>query len=105
MRWYYHNPMDIGADLSAGFDKFDKHDESQPDHLTSLLKTIIDWEKREERRLDAHLVTWRGMMTKVSEYIYIYFIYMYHVFPPSLLSGPTFLKHWDLGICHRMRAS
>ncbi|CAI4210404.1 unnamed protein product [Parascedosporium putredinis] len=65
VRWYYHNPMDIGADLSAGFDRFDKHDESQPDHLTSLLKTIIDWEKREERRLDAHLVTWRGMMTKI----------------------------------------
>ena len=58
--------MDIGADLSAGFERFDKHDDSEADHLTSLLKTIIDWEKREGKRLDAHLVTWRGMMTKVS---------------------------------------
>jgi RAT1-interacting protein len=57
--------MDIGADLSSGFERFDKHDDSQPEHLVGLLRSIVDYEKKEGKRIDAHLVTWRGMMTKV----------------------------------------
>ncbi|KAI1310036.1 RAI1 like PD-XK nuclease-domain-containing protein [Xylaria venustula] len=63
LQWYY--PARLGADLSKGFDKFDKHDESIDEHLDSLLETIIAHEKEEGKKIDAHVVTWRGMMTKI----------------------------------------
>lgn len=63
MRWYY--PPQLGTDLSNGFDKFDKHDDNEDEHLAGLLKTIIDYEQRKNKRIDAQIVTWRGMMTKV----------------------------------------
>ncbi|KAI1339058.1 RAI1 like PD-XK nuclease-domain-containing protein [Xylariaceae sp. FL0016] len=63
MQWYY--PPEIGADLSKGFDTFDKHDDSADEHLDSLLKTIAAHEKEEGKKIDAHIVTWRGMMTKI----------------------------------------
>ncbi|KAI0969801.1 RAI1 like PD-XK nuclease-domain-containing protein [Xylaria arbuscula] len=63
LQWYY--PARLGADLSKGFDKFDKHDESIDEHLDSLLETIISHEKDEGKKIDAHVVTWRGMMTKI----------------------------------------
>ncbi|KAK7751282.1 decapping endonuclease targeting mRNA [Diatrype stigma] len=62
LQWYY--PPELGADLSKGFDKFDKHDDSGDEHLDSLLKTIIAHEEQEGKRIDAHIVTWRGMITK-----------------------------------------
>jgi RAT1-interacting protein len=33
--------------------------------LVALLKTIISHEEEKGKRIDAHVVTWRGMMTKV----------------------------------------
>ena len=36
------------------------------DHLDSLLKTIIDLEQKEGKKIEANFITWRGMMTKVS---------------------------------------
>ncbi|KAI1117186.1 RAI1 like PD-XK nuclease-domain-containing protein [Nemania sp. NC0429] len=63
LQWYY--PPRLGADLSKGFDKFDKHDESIDEHLDSLLKTIEAHEKEEGKKIDANIVTWRGMMTKI----------------------------------------
>ncbi|KAI0403638.1 RAI1 like PD-XK nuclease-domain-containing protein [Xylaria palmicola] len=63
LQWYY--PARLGADLSKGFDKFDKHDESIDEHLDSLLKTIAAHEKEEGKKIDANIVTWRGMMTKI----------------------------------------
>ncbi|KAI1170299.1 RAI1 like PD-XK nuclease-domain-containing protein [Nemania sp. FL0916] len=63
MQWYY--PPRLGANLSKGFDKFDKHDESIDEHLDSLLKTIAAHEKEEGKKIDANVVTWRGMMTKI----------------------------------------
>ncbi|RYP09029.1 hypothetical protein DL764_001525 [Monosporascus ibericus] len=63
LQWYH--PPELGADLSKGFEKFDKHDDSADEHLDSLLKTIIAHEEEEGKKIDAHIVTWRGMMTKI----------------------------------------
>lgn len=51
--------------MSIGFEKFDKHDDSQDEHLDSLLEAIMKHEKEAGKPIDAHVVTWRGMMTKV----------------------------------------
>jgi RAT1-interacting protein len=64
MKWYY-TPR-LGADLSKGYDTFQKHDDSKNDHLDSLLATIIAHEKELGKRIDANIVSWRGMITKVS---------------------------------------
>lgn len=63
LRWYY-TPQ-LGADLSQGFDKFVKHDDSVAEHLDSLLKTIMHHEKETKKKIDANVVTWRGVLTKV----------------------------------------
>ncbi|KAI0205421.1 RAI1 like PD-XK nuclease-domain-containing protein [Astrocystis sublimbata] len=63
LQWYY--PPQLGADLSKGFETFDKHDDSIDEHLDSLLKTIIAHEKEEGKKIDANVITWRGMMTKI----------------------------------------
>ena len=55
----------MGADLSKGFDTFDKLDDSGDEHLDSLLRTIMAHEKDTGKRIDSNVVTWRGMMTKV----------------------------------------
>jgi RAT1-interacting protein len=63
MKWYY--PPDVGTFLGDGFDKFDKHDDGVDEHLDSLLKTIASHEQSSGEAIDAHIVTWRGMLTKV----------------------------------------
>ncbi|KAI2608399.1 RAI1-domain-containing protein [Hypoxylon fragiforme] len=63
MQWYY--PPETGVDLSNGFDQFDKHDNSKDEHIDSLLKTIMAHEQEEGKKIDAQVVTWRGMMTKI----------------------------------------
>lgn len=65
MRWYY-TPQ-LGADLSQGFENFVKHDDSVAEHLDSLLKTIMQHEKETKKKIDANVVTWRGVLTKVSQ--------------------------------------
>ncbi|KAJ3556022.1 hypothetical protein NPX13_g10228 [Xylaria arbuscula] len=60
LQWYY--PPRLGADLSKGFDKFDKHDDSVDEHLDSLLATIAAHEKDEGKKIDANIVTWRGQI-------------------------------------------
>ncbi len=64
LKWYY-NP-EIGVDLSAGYESFVKHDDSVDEHLDSLLETIASHERETGKPIDAHIVTWRGMLTKVS---------------------------------------
>ncbi|KAI4258814.1 MAG: hypothetical protein LQ352_001025 [Teloschistes flavicans] len=63
LRYYY--PPRIGASLSDGFDRFEKLDDLIDDHIDSLLKTVIDLEKRTESRCQADVIAWRGMMTKI----------------------------------------
>jgi hypothetical protein len=62
----YYWPPTLGADLSRGFDTFEKLDDKADDHLDSLLKTIIAHEQGLGKAVEADLITWRGMMTKVS---------------------------------------
>jgi RAT1-interacting protein len=64
IRYYY--PPTLGADLSKGFDTFDQLDDTADDHLDSLLKTIMALEQKEGKAVEADIITWRGMMTKVS---------------------------------------
>lgn len=53
--------------MSQGFDTFIKNDDSKAEHLDSLLKTIAAHEQKTGQKIDANVVTWRGMMTKVSD--------------------------------------
>lgn len=64
LKWYY--PTYLGADLKKGYDKFVQHDDSVDEHLDGLLETIAAHEQATNEAIDAHIVTWRGMMTKVS---------------------------------------
>ncbi|KAJ0355506.1 hypothetical protein COL154_000245 [Colletotrichum chrysophilum] len=63
LRYYYTPPL--GVDLSDGYDSFIKHDDSKAEHLGSLLKTIKAHEEETGQKIDAQIVTWRGMMTKI----------------------------------------
>lgn len=64
MKWYY--PPQPGADLSVGFETFDKLDEgATAEHVDSLLRTIMAHEQRTGQKIDAQIVTWRGIVTKV----------------------------------------
>ena len=63
MKWYY--PPRLGADLSKGFETFDKHDDSKAEHLVSLLKAVVGHEQETNTPIDANIVTWRGILTKV----------------------------------------
>ncbi|MCJ1260259.1 decapping endonuclease targeting mRNA [Lobaria immixta] len=56
----------MGADLSKGFNSFQKLDDTGDDHLEGLLKSIVDLEQRTKTECEADIITWRGMMTKVS---------------------------------------
>lgn len=63
MNYFY--PPTLGADLSVGFDDFDRLDETSDDHLDSLLRTIMEKEKATGEKIEADVITWRGMMTKI----------------------------------------
>ena len=65
LRYYY--PPRLGADLSRGFDTFRQADDSQDEHIDSLLRAVVDFERRTGTRCEADVVTWRGMITKVCE--------------------------------------
>jgi RAT1-interacting protein len=51
--------------LSEGYDQFVKQDDSKDEHLDGLLKALMHHERKTERRLQADIITWRGMMTKL----------------------------------------
>lgn len=63
IRWYY--PPTLGADLRRGFDTFQNLDDAADEHLDSLLKTVIAHEEKTGEKVEAGVITWRGMMTKV----------------------------------------
>ncbi len=66
LRWYYP-PQELPADLSRGVEGFDAFDPAGAvdEHLDSLLAAVAAHEQATQARIDAHVVTWRGMMTKV----------------------------------------
>ena len=72
---YYYPPFAGSAkadrqfpiDLNKGYEKFKARDDSPDEHLDGLLETLIAAEKREGKKTDADIVTWRGMMTKVCD--------------------------------------
>ncbi|GFF36018.1 decapping nuclease rai1 [Aspergillus lentulus] len=61
---YYYTPR-LPADLNRGFDTFQKLDDTADEHLDALLETIMALEKETEKRCEADIITWRGMMTKI----------------------------------------
>lgn len=61
---YYFTP-EIGADLSKGFDSFEKLDDTVDGHIDSLLKSLLDLEQKMGKKVEANFITWRGMMTKL----------------------------------------
>lgn len=63
LKYYY--PPRLPADLSAGFESFRHLDETEDEHLVSLLATIMDKEQKTDEKCEADLVTWRGMMTRI----------------------------------------
>ncbi|KAK3378008.1 RAI1 like PD-XK nuclease-domain-containing protein [Podospora didyma] len=63
LKWYY--PPPLNTDLSKGYETFVQHDDSIDEHLDSLLETIASHEKENGKPIDANVVTWRGMMTKI----------------------------------------
>ncbi|KAL4967256.1 DXO/RAI1 family decapping nuclease [Aspergillus stella-maris] len=63
LRWYY--PPQLPADLNRGFDTFQKLDDTADEHLDALLDTIVALERETEKKCEADIITWRGMMTKI----------------------------------------
>ena len=62
---YYYPPL-LGADLSKGFNSFHCFDDKIDEHLDSLLKAIVDLERKTGTKCEADVVSWRGMITKVN---------------------------------------
>lgn len=52
--------------MNIGFNTFQKLNDSADEHLDALLDTITALEKETEKKCEADIITWRGMMTKVS---------------------------------------
>lgn len=62
---YYYTPK-LPADLNKGYTTFQKLDDVADEHLDALLDTLTAHEKETEKKCEVDIVTWRGMMTKVS---------------------------------------
>ena len=72
LRYYYPPFFEVPGeaaqrriDLSKGYDTFEKYNDSTNLHLNPLLDTIRQHEQQTGASLDADILTWRGMMTKV----------------------------------------
>ena len=63
LRYYY--PPRMGADLCKGFDTFRQLDDTADDHLDGLLQRIMELEKETGTKVEADIITWRGMLTKI----------------------------------------
>ncbi|EHA24413.1 hypothetical protein ASPNIDRAFT_209964 [Aspergillus niger ATCC 1015] len=63
MKYYY--PPCLPADLNRGFESFQKLDDSADEHLDALLETVIALEQETQKKCEADIITWRGMMTKI----------------------------------------
>jgi hypothetical protein len=73
LRYYYppffnvpgHQDNRFPVDLSKGYNSFRQRDDSGDEHLDGLLDTLVEAEKRNGKKTEVDLVTWRGMMTRV----------------------------------------
>lgn len=72
LRYYFPPDIDVPyvrdrprIDLSAGFTSFRKYDDAADLGLNPLLDTIQQYEEQTKTQLQADVLTWRGMMTKV----------------------------------------
>jgi RAT1-interacting protein len=73
LRYYYppffnvpgHQENRFPVELSKGYDSFRQRDDSSDEHLDGLLDTLVEAEKRNGKKTEVDLVTWRGMMTRV----------------------------------------
>ena len=63
MKYYY--PSAVPVTLCEGFATFQKLDDTTDDHLDSLLTSLVALEKKHGKPVEADVVSWRGMMTKV----------------------------------------
>ncbi|KAI5790086.1 protein rai1 [Geopyxis carbonaria] len=61
---YYYNPQ-LNINLSEGFDRFVKHDDTIDEHLDSLLAAIEALERESGTTCNTDIMTWRGMLTKI----------------------------------------
>lgn len=65
---YYFLPdsdVDTNIDLGAGFKNFKKFDEERDGEFNGLLGAIQEYEKKNDTRVKADIITWRGIMTKL----------------------------------------
>lgn len=69
---YYYAPQ-LPSDLSTGFESFQQFDDSQDEHLDSLLRSISHFELLNQAQVDTNVVTWRGMLTKIMTAPFSYF--------------------------------
>ena len=58
------------APRSKGFESFRMRDDTADEHLDGLLETLIEAEKRQGGKIEADVVTWRGMMTKACFFVH-----------------------------------
>lgn len=78
LRYYYppmfESPHTDGKrliDLSQGFETFEKYNDDVNLHLNPLLDTIEAYERQTKSKVQADILTWRGMMTKVSHRVLV----------------------------------
>ncbi|CCH44341.1 hypothetical protein BN7_3904 [Wickerhamomyces ciferrii] len=65
---YYFLPdsdIETNIDLGAGFKKFKKFDEARDGEFDGLLGAIKNYEETNKTKVKAHIITWRGIMTKL----------------------------------------
>ncbi|KAH0371148.1 protein rai1, partial [Aureobasidium melanogenum] len=60
-----HHDTRFPVDLSRGYNSFRQRDDSGDEHLDGLLDTLVEAEKRNGKKTEVDLVTWRGMMTRI----------------------------------------
>lgn len=67
-KWYYPpdlaQPRSLQNDLSHGFEKFIKRDESIPEHIDALLEALMKYRETSDT-IKADIITWRGIITKI----------------------------------------
>ncbi|KAG1169830.1 hypothetical protein G6F70_008113 [Rhizopus microsporus] len=60
---YYYPPS--GKDLNVGYDQFIQRDESVSEHIDTLLDALTTVKQKHPSDIQADIVTWRGIMTKI----------------------------------------